>query len=103
MADFIIEFGVAGAPGDYGGMPVMPCDCTVEHVLNPATATEATITGDGRSTVTITAKGGSGWVEFGAAPTVEIDTAPAIFLPEGATRSFGPLPKGWLMDFINDS
>ena len=103
MADFIIEFGVAGAPGDYGGMPVMPCAATVEIVSNPTTATEATITGDGRSTVTITAKDGDGWVEFGAAPTVEIDTAPAIFLPQNPPRSFGPLPKGWVMDFINDS
>jgi len=105
MTDFVIEYGVGTAPGNYGAAQVMPCSGAgnVEIVSNPTTATEATVEGDGRMTLAITAVGGSGWVEFGATPPVAVDTAPAIFIPENATRFFGPLPNGWKIDCINDS
>jgi hypothetical protein len=98
MADFHVEFKNAIALG--GSSIEAKNPRASQLVSNPASATETSITALAGEVAVITVTGGSGYVKIGQAGT-DAASAPRSLIADGATRSFGPLQAGDIVDCLN--
>jgi hypothetical protein len=98
MADFHVEFKNAI---DLGGSSIEAKNPrTSQLVSNPASATETSISAFAGEVAVITVTGGSGYVKIGQTGT-DAASAPRSLIADGATRSFGPLQSGDIVDCLN--
>ena len=101
MAQVVVVFAKASAPGAWGHLPIIEPGGQSEELTSSGTSGATTITANAGDVARVTAANGNVWVKFGSAPTAVV--ADIHFVLSGQTLEFGPLGKDDKCAVIDDS